>query len=132
MRRLVGSLAVALACTGCFTVDRAASPLAAPGAEHVHVRNVGWNLFGCVPLVCGNEDLDSPFAWTFFQDEVRLDLVQAKIRARAIETGCEIHDLRLFEDSNIFFSYSYFPIPWILQHKEVQASATLRRRGVDE
>ena len=134
MRRLFGSLALALACSGCFTLDRAESPLLAPDAEaHIVVRNYGWNLFGCIPLVCGNADVDSIWGSTFFMDEVTPEVVHGVLARHAAETGCDVRDFQLFHDRKALFvplSIGYIPIPWIVQYKEVDVSATLVRKWV--
>lgn len=134
MRRLVGSLALALACSGCFTLDQAKSPLLAPDAEaHVVVRNYGWNLFGSIPLACGNADVDSIWGSTFFIDEVTPAVVHRVLARHAAETGYDIRDFQIFHDRKALFvplSIGYVPIPWIVQYKEVDISATLVRKGV--
>ena len=133
MRRLLGSLALVLACSGCFTLDRAESPLLAPDAEaHVIVRNYGWFLFGSVPLVCGNADVESIWGSTFFMNEVTLDVAHGVLAQHAAAGGREIRDVVALDDRQALFvpfSISYIPIPWIVQYKEVNVSATLAPKG---
>lgn len=131
MRNLVAALALTLACSGCFTLDRAASPLLAANAdEHVIVRNYGWNLFGCVPLVCGNADLSSAWRVAFFSDEVTPEAAHAALAQYATESNLDVRDFQVFDDRKAFIvSFSSIPIPWIVQYKEVNVSATLARKG---
>ncbi len=133
MRRLVGSLALALVCSGCFTLDCAESPLLAPDADaHVVVRNYGWNLFGFIPLVCGNADVESIWGSTFFKDEVTLEIAHGVLSRHAAAGGREIRDVVALDDRQALFvpfSISYIPIPWIVQYKEVNVSATLAPKG---
>ena len=134
MRSLAFALALTSLTTGCFTVDSASSALLEPDAdEHVIVRNYGWNLFGVIPLVCGNADVDSIWGSTFFMDEVTPEVVHGVLARHAEETGCDIRDFQLFHDRKALFvplSIGYIPIPWIVQYKEVDVSATLVRKGV--
>lgn len=133
MRSLAFALALTSLTTGCFTVDSGTSALLAPGAdEHVIVRNYGWNLFGCVPLVCGNADVESFWGSTFFSDEVTLDVVHEVLARHAAAGGREIRDVVALDDRQALFvpfSISYIPIPWIVQYKEVNVSATLAPKG---
>ena len=131
MRKLLVSLALAHACAGCFTVDSGTSALLAPDAdEHVIVRNYGWNLFGCVPLVCGNADVESVWGATFFSDEVTLEVASAALARHAAAGGREIRDVVALDDRKAFIaSFSHIPIPWIVQYKEVNVSATLAPKG---
>lgn len=123
-----------LALSGCFVVDTAKTPpiMGEDAVEHVVAYNYGWNLFGCLPIVCGNDNLDSWCAFTFFKDEVRNDLVQAKIIKYAEDHNCDLKDLMLFHDRDVFFDFYYAPIPWVIQYKEVNCSATLVKKSGKE
>lgn len=127
-------LAGTLALSGCFALESAKTPpvMGEDALEHVIVYNYGWNLFGCLPIVCGNADFDSWCPFTFFRNEVRQDLAQAKLVRLAEERGCELRDLLVFNDRDVFFDFYYAPIPWVVQYKEVNASATLVKRGGKE
>lgn len=133
MQKLVVAVALALACSGCFTLDSSTSALLAPDAdEHVIVRNYGWNLFGCVPLVCGNADVESVWGATFFSDEVTLEVAHEVLSRHAAASGREIRNVVMLDDRQALFvpfSISYIPIPWIVQYKEVNVSATLVPKG---
>ena len=134
MRRLVGSLALALVCSGCFTLDCAESPLLAPDADaYVVVRNYGWNLFGFIPLVCGNADIDSFWGSTFFKDEVKPEVAYSVLAKCADERNRAISDLAVFDDHCVFFSLPIIniplPIPWVVQYKEVCISAMIAPEG---
>ena len=133
MRRLALALVFASLMSGCFTVDSGTSALLAPDAdEHVIVRNYGWNLFGFIPLVCGNADVDSFWGSTFFSDEVTLDVAHDVLARHAAAGGREIRDVVVLDDRQALFvpfSISYIPIPWIVQYKEVNVSATLAPKG---
>lgn len=133
MQKLVVAVALALACSGCFTLDSSTSALLAPDAdEHVIVRNYGWFLFGCVPLVCGNADVESIWGSTFFSNEVTLDVAHGVLSRHAAASGREIRDVMMLDDRQALFvpfSISYIPIPWIVQYKEVNVSATLAPKG---
>ena len=70
---------------GCYSMDIATTDALQNSAlssrdgkvlEHVVVSNYGWYLFDSVPLVCGNPDSSSCWAWTFFDDEVTTEAVQ--------------------------------------------------------
>ncbi len=134
MRRLVGSLALALVCSGCFTLDCAESPLLAPDADaYVVVRNYGWNLFGFIPLVCGNADIDSSWGSTFFKDEVTLEIAHGVLSQYVADSGREICDIVVMADREALLSVPLFVVPislpWVVQYKEVNVSATLVRKG---
>ena len=124
----------ALALSGCFALEPAKAPpvLGEDAVEHVIVYNYGWNLFGCLPVVCGNDNEESWCPFTFFRDEVRLDLAQAKLFNRAESLGCDVRDYAVLKDRDVFFDFYYAPIPWVIQYKEVNCSATLVKRGGKE
>ena len=114
---------------GCFSVDVVESPaLGERSGGHAVVCNYGWTLFGCVPLVCGNENPDSWCPLTFFKDEIKPELAHGKLIALAKERGCDLEDLNLMGDNFVLFDAWYAPIPWILVYKETNLSANLIRR----
>ena len=115
---------------GCFSVDVAQSPvLGERSGGHAVVCNYGWTLFGCVPLVCGNENLDSWCPLTFFKDEIRPEIAHGKLLALAEQRGCDVEDLHLLGDNYVLFDAWYAPVPWILVYKETNVSANLVKRG---
>ena len=114
---------------GCFSVDVAESPvLGERSGGHAVVCNYGWTLFGCVPLVCGNEKLGSWCPLTFFKDEIRPELAHAKLIALAKERGCDLADLNLMGDNDVLFDAWFAPVPWVLVYKETNLSANLVKR----
>ncbi len=122
--------ASSLLLTGCFTVNEASSPVLADGAvKHVTVENYGWYLFGCIPLFCGNEKLDSWCPVSFFCDEVRSDIVYSKLAEIADREGCLIRDLHFHSDNDVLFEAYYVTIPWLLVYKDVCFSACLVKKG---
>ena len=134
MQKLVVAVALALACSGCFTLDSSTSALLAPDAdEHVIVRNYGWFLFGSVPLVCGNADIDSFWGSTFFKDEVTLEIAHGVLSQYVADSGREICDIVVMADREALLSVPLFVVPislpWVVQYKEVNVSATLVREG---
>ena len=134
MRRLAFALALAGLATGCFTIDTATSPLLAPDAdEHVIVRNYGWYLFGAVPLVCGNPDPNSSWAMTFFSDEVTLQVAHDALMRHAAKSGREVRDIEVLDDREALFSIPLpvvsVSIPWVVQKKKANISATLVKTG---
>lgn len=121
--------AVASALTGCFSVDVVSSPVLGDEVDsHVVICNYGWTLFGCVPLVCGNDDLDSWCPLTFFKDEIKPDYAYDKLVAVATERRCGIENLNTLTDNYVLFDAWYAPVPWILVYKETNISANLVRR----
>ena len=111
---------------GCYSVDVVESPvLGERSGGHAVVCNYGWTLFGCVPLACGNEDLDSWCPWTFFKDEIRPELAHGKLIALAEERGCDLTDVNLMGDNDVLFDAWYAPVPWVLVYKETNLSANL-------
>ena len=130
MKRLRNAVLALLAgACGCFSVDVAESPvLGERSGGHAVVCNYGWTLFGCVPLVCGNENLDSWCPLTFFRDEIRPELAHAKLIALAEDRKCDLEDLNLMGDNYVLFDAWYAPVPWILVYKETNLSANLVHR----
>lgn len=120
-----------LALAGCFSVESAKAPpvMGEDAVEHVIVYNYGWNLFGCLPVVCGNGNFDSWCPFAFFRNEVRQDLAQAKLVDYADERNCDLRDLMVFDDRDVFFDFYYAPIPWVIQYKEINLSATLVKKA---
>ena len=122
----------ALALSGCFTVDVATSPILGDGIEkHVVAENYGWYLFGCLPLACGNKDLDSWCPFSLFCDEVRPELVYEKMTDVARRESCRLRDVTVYDDNNVLFD-CYVTIPWIVVTKDIFVSATLEKIGGGE
>ena len=118
-----------LGTSGCFSVDVVESPiLGERSGGHAVVCNYGWTLFGCVPLVCGNDNSDSWCPLTFFKDEIRPEYVHAKLVSLAESRECDIEDLDLMGDNYVLFDAWYAPVPWVLVYKETNISANLVRR----
>ena len=114
---------------GCFSVDVAESTvLGERSGGHAVVCNYGWTLFGCVPLVCGNENLESWCPITFFKDEITPEFAHGKLIALAEARDCDLEDLNLMGDNCVLFDAWYAPVPWILVYKETNVSANLVRR----
>ena len=121
-----------LLATGCFTIDRAKAPpvMGADAVEHLIIYNYGWSLFGCIPLCCGNRNLDSWLPVVFFRDDVTHEALADNLVKIADRANCDFRDLMIFDDRCVFFDMYYAPVPWIIQYKEIAASATLVRKGV--
>ena len=114
---------------GCYSVDVIESPvLGERSGGHAVVCNYGWTLFGCVPLVCGNENLGSWCPLTFFKDEIRPEIAHEKLIALAEERECDLANVNLMGDNDVLFDAWYAPVPWILVYKETNLSANLVRR----
>ena len=127
----VAGLLSAILC-GCFSVDVVESPvLGERSGGHAVVCNYGWTLFGCVPLVCGNENADSWCPLTFFKDEIRPELAHGKLVDLAESRGCDIEDLNLMGDNYVLFDAWYAPVPWVLVYKETNISANLVKRRTE-
>ena len=129
MKRMVFLAVLATCLAGCFSVEVVESPaLGSDSGGHVVISNYGWTLFGCVPLVCGNDNLDSWCPVTFFKDEIRPELAHAKLVGIAEERTCDIKDLHFLGDNFVLFDVWYAPVPWILVYKETNLSANLVKR----
>lgn len=117
--------------SGCFSVEVAEIPpcAAAGGEYHVIAYNYGWDLFACIPIVCGNGNFDSWCPFVLFRDDVKTDLVLGKVEEVAKEKGLEIRDVRVWNDRDVFFDCYYAPVPWVIQHHESNVSAVLVRKG---
>ena len=130
---LAAASAMSLMLCGCFSVKVASSPVLGENvAKHVTVENYGWYLFGCLPLACGNEKLDSWCAFSLFCDEVRPEIAYGKLKDVATRGNCEIRDLLVINDNDVLFNFFDFNIPWIIVTKEVSISANLVKKGVVE
>lgn len=122
--------AASLSLAGCFTVNEAASPVLGDGVvRHVTSENYGWYLFGCVPLACGNEKLDSWCPFSLFCNEVTPELVYSKLEAVADREGCELVNLHTLADNKVLVAEYYVPIPWLVVYKDVCFSANLVKKG---
>ena len=130
----VVSLLLLTGVSGCFSVDVIESPiLGERSGGHVVVCNYGWTLFGCVPLVCGNENTESWCPLTFFKDEIRPEYAHRKLIDLAEARDCDVTDLNLMGDNNVLFDAWYAPIPWIVVYRETNLSANLvKRKASDE
>ncbi len=130
---IAAASAMSLLLSGCFSVKVASSPILGEDVKsHVTVDNYGWYLFGCVPLACGNEKLDSWCAFSLFRDEVRPEIAYGKLKDVATRENCEIRDFRMINDNDVLFNFFDFNIPWIIVTKEVRISANLAKKGAVE
>ena len=63
--------AATISLAGCYSVEVASSPvLGEEVKQHVIVDCYGWYLFGSVPLICGNKNVDSWCPISLFRDDV--------------------------------------------------------------
>ena len=133
MRRLKHAACVAVASVslaGCFSVDVASSPVLGENvAKHVTVQNYGWYLFGCLPLACGNEKLDSWCPFSLFCNEVTPEIAYGKLKNVAAKESCEIRDFHFVNDNDVLFNFFDFNLPWIIVTKEISISANLVKKG---
>ena len=131
MKKLAFALALACLASGCYTVRTAQSPILGPDVDsHVYIRNKGWNILGCVPLLCGNANLDSWCPVAFFRDDTRLEIAKDKLVKLAMERNCDIKDATYIDDSRVLVTFFNIDIPWLLQTKTVEVSATLVKKEV--
>ena len=130
---IAAASAMSLMLCGCFSVKVASSPILGEDVKtHVTVDNYGWYLFGCLPLACGNEKLDSWCAFSLFCDEVRPEIAYGKLKDVAARENCEIRDYFMINDNDVLFNFFDFNIPWIIVTKEVSISANLVKKGAVE
>ena len=102
--------------------------LAVRPVGHAVVSNYGWYLFDSVPLVCGNPDSSSCWAWTFFDDEVTTEAVQGDLTRYAARQNCELLDINFYRDSTCMLPIPYVNTTFgILWYREVQVSGVLVR-----
>jgi hypothetical protein len=124
----IATLCVTLCLTGCFSLDTAT--LSMTGEEHVVVRNYGWKLFNCVPIVCSNASKDYVLPWAFFRDDVTMDKVQYRFMDYAKNKGVEISDLKYTYYDTVLFNLPIvqypLPIPYLLCYREIQLSGNLK------
>ena len=122
----------AISLAGCFSVEVASSPVLGDEVKrHVIVDNYGWYLFGALPLVCGNENLESWCPISIFCDEVNPQVAYGKVKCLSEREGCEIGNFHLVDDNDVMFEFYSIPvpIPWIVVRKEVSLSAYLVKKG---
>lgn len=133
--------AAAAALAGCYSMNVASSPTIAQCrlasesgaiAEHVLLKNDGWFLFGCVPIVCGNPDPAGWLPWAFFSNRTDMDHVQRPLMGRAKATGTRIVQMSAVNaDSTLLSIYGLqgisLPVPYLICHRETQISALLVR-----
>ena len=132
MKKLVSILSLVLLLSGCYTVELAKSPMLGPDAEgHAYIRNSGWNILGCIPLVCGNANTDSWCGVAFFCDDTKLEIAKDKLVKLAAERNCDVRDVTYLDDSMVIQTFASIPIPWLVQSKRVEVSATLVKRPVE-
>ena len=130
---IAAASAMSLMLCGCFSVKVASSPILGEDVKtHVTVDNYGWYLFGCLPLACGTEKLDSWCAFSLFCDEVRPEIAYGKLKDVAARENCEIRDYFMINDNDVLFNFFDFNIPWIIVTKEVSISANLVKKGAVE
>lgn len=134
--RVVSILALAaalFASGGCFVLESAKAPAACGDAvdEHLIAYNYGWNLFGCIPIVCGNANEDSWCPFAFFRNDVTHERVAERMRRYAERKGVRLEEVTCLDDRDVFFDLYYAPVPWIIQYKEVNFSAMTVKGGAE-
>ena len=98
-------------------------------ADHVVVANNGWYLFNAWPLACGNARENAKFIWRFFSNDVNADILQNRLTRHAARKNCDVEELNVFNDEEVFLSIpgTSFPIPlpYIITFRETQLSCVL-------
>ena len=122
---------------GCYSMDVATTAqfrnnrilgIDSQPVGHVVVSNYGWYLFDMFPLVCGNPDQDSAFAWTFFDDQVTPNAVHDDLTRFAARNKCEVTDLNFYRDSTCMLPIPYVNTTFgILWYREIQVSGVFVR-----
>ena len=131
MKRLMSVISLSLLLSGCYTVELAKSPVLGPDVEgHVYIRNSGWNILGCIPIVCGNANMESRCGVAFFCDDTKLEIAKDKLVKLAAEKNCDIKDVTYLDDRAVIQTFGSIPIPWLVQSKLVEVSATLVKKDV--
>ena len=117
--------------SGCFSLEHCQSKRA--GVENVVVSNYGWQIFGTVPIFCGNatsEKNGRVGEWAFFRDDVTLEKVQARFMEYVNSTGREVSDVSYHNYSSTFFTVPFtsvsIPLPYIVCYKEILISGVLK------
>lgn len=138
------ALAAILACAaGCFSFETASTGsrriLDADGdqpIEHVVVANNGWYLFNAWPLACGNARRENGFCWTFFRNDVDMDLLHGRLTRHAKARGCDVKEINIFNDEEVFLSIPGLnlplPLPYIITFREQQISGVLVKHPTTE
>lgn len=124
MKKCLYAALCALCLSGCYSLDSA--PVANFGREHVLVRNYGWSLFNCIPILCGNAAKDPACSFVMFRDDVTMEKIRDRFDEYAAGRSVECPVLHV--DDNKFISIYNIPIPYIVCYKEVSFSATLGAR----
>ena len=132
MKKLAFALALACLASGCYTVRTAQSPILGPDVEeHVYIRNKAWNILGCIPVVCGNANQGSWCGTAFFRDDATLENAKNTLVQLAAEKNCDIRDVTYLDDSAVIQTFGSIPIPWLVQAKLIEVSATLVKKPVE-
>ncbi len=132
MKKFAFGLALATLMGGCYTVEVSNSSVLGPDVEsHVYIRNSGWNILGCIPLVSGNKNMDFWCGIAFFRDDTKLEIAKGKLVKLAEEKNCDIRDVTYLDDSAVIQTFGSIPIPWLVQTKFVEVSATLVKKPVE-
>ena len=132
LKLAVCAVVASFSLAGCFSVEVASSPVLGEEVEsHLTVDNYGWYLFGAVPLLCGNKNIDSWCPISIFRDDVNPQVAYEKVKALSEREGCEIGNFHLVDDNEVMFEFYSIPvpIPWVLVRKEVSLSAYLVKKG---
>ena len=133
----LGVLSAAILLAGCYSMDVATTErfrndrilgIDAQPVGHAVVSNYGWYLFDKYPLVCGNPDSNSSFAWSFFDNEVTPDAVLNDLTRIAVKNDCELVDLNFYRDSTCMLPIPYVNTTFgILWYREIQVSGVFVR-----
>ena len=124
--------AATISLAGCYSVEVASSPvLGEEVKQHVIVDCYGWYLFGSVPLICGNKNVDSWCPISVFRDDINPQVAYENVKSLSEREGCEIDNFHLVDDNEVMFEFYSIPvpIPWIVVRKEISLSAYLVEKG---
>lgn len=99
--------------------------------EHTLIVNSGWYLFNAWPLACGNADEDGSLVWSFFSDDVNIDVLHNRLTCLAARKGCRVEELNVFNDEQVLLTLPgasiSIPIPYVLTFRKMQISCLLTK-----
>ena len=121
------AICAVLGLAGCFSLDTAVLD---SRTEHVVVRNYGWYLFNCIPLLCGNAAPDGGLPFVCFRDDVTQEKIQRRFMDYAAPKGVDASELNYFNDESVMLEIPAMslsiPVPYLICYREVQLSGVLK------
>ena len=100
--------------------------------EHLFIENFGWYLFYSIPICCGDDDPESFFPLTFFEDRCKEEVLHQRFEEAVKESGGTAVGVAFVNNDGVTFEVPGLSIPIVLPYvlctRDVEISGTIIRK----